>query len=156
MANFGHFWDFFPSSFSREIYVQWGSNQGKNAFQGRKNLFWAFLKKSQKWFRNKEAFQDLKKLFEGNLIIREAIIGIWLFARANILHVFSREIYVQWSSNQDKNSFQGLKKLFEANLLFALRTLESDYSPGRKYLMFFLEKYTSNEDQTKIKMLFKA
>ena len=100
---------FFQSPFSGEIYVQWGSNQDKNAFQGRKNLF------------------------EGNLVIRPANTGIWLFARANILHVFSREIYVQWSWNQDKNAFQGLMKLFEGNLLFARRTLESGYSPGRIY-----------------------
>ena len=119
LVKFGHFCDFFQSPLSREIYVRWSSNQDKNAFQG------------------------LKKLFEGNLVIRPAIIGIWLFARANILHVFSREIYVQWNSNEDKNAFQGLKKLFEGNLLFARRTLESDYAPGWIYFMYFLEKYTS-------------
>ena len=73
----------------------------------------------------------------------------WLFARADILHVFFRDIYVQWSSNQDKNAFQGLQKLFEGNLLFALRTLESGYSPERIYFMYFLEKYTFNDAKAK-------
>ena len=40
--------------------------------------------------------------------------------------------------------------------LFARRSLKSRYSPGRIYSMYFLEKYTSNEAQTKIKTLFKA
>ena len=43
----------------------------------------------------KNAFQSLKKVFKGNLVIPPAIIGIWLFAQANILRVFFREIYVQ-------------------------------------------------------------
>ena len=38
------FWVFFQSSFSREIYVQWSTNQDKNAFQGLKKLFRAILK----------------------------------------------------------------------------------------------------------------
>ena len=57
--------------------------------------FLSLFKKSQKWFKPKEAFQGLKKLFEENLVIRPAIIGIWLFARADIPHVFSRGIYAE-------------------------------------------------------------
>ena len=34
---------FFQSQFSRELYVQWSSNQPKNAFSGLKKLFSAFL-----------------------------------------------------------------------------------------------------------------
>ena len=83
------------------------------------------------------AFQGLKKLFEGNLLFPPGNTGIWLFARANILHVFSREINVQWSSNKDKNAFQVLRKLFESNMLFARRALESGYLPGRIYFMYF-------------------
>ena len=70
----------------------------------------------------KTVFKTLQELFEGNLLfkigrksskIRPVNTGIWLFARTNILYVFSQEIYVQWSSNQDENSFQGLKELLK-------------------------------------------
>ena len=32
LQKFGHFWDFFQSPFSGEIYVQWSSNEAKNDF----------------------------------------------------------------------------------------------------------------------------
>ena len=116
----------------------------------------SLFKKSQKWFRPKETFLDLKKLFEGNLLSARANTGIWLFDRVSILHVFSREIYVEWSSNQYKNAFKGRKKLFEGNPLFARGRLESGYSPGRIYFMYFIQNYTTNEVQINIKTIFKA
>ena len=39
----GQFWAFVQSQFSRELYVQWSSNQAKNAFSDLKKIFLAFL-----------------------------------------------------------------------------------------------------------------
>ena len=56
-----------------------------------------------------------------------------------------------------KIAFQGRKKLFSGESGYSPgRTLESGYSPGRICSIHFLEKYKSNEAQTKFKTLFKA
>ena len=139
-------------------------------------VYGTFLKVNflQKLVRPHEAqgkikrFSRLKETFWGNLFIRRAIIGIWLFAPANILHVFSREIYVQCSSNQDKNGFQALKELLKGICYSKMvqNRQKVNVNPltfsrnlailGTFFKVHFLEKYTCNEAQTKIKTLFKA
>ena len=47
-------------------------------------------------------------------------------------------------------------KLVENRQKFARWILESGYSPGRIYSMYFHKKYTYNEAQTKMKTVFKG
>ena len=167
--------------FFREIYVQWSSNQIKTLFKALRSLlrgicyspgehwnlvvrpgeytscifssnkrlmklkprqkrfsrpkepFLSLLKKSQKRFRRKEALHWLKKLFKGNLVT----------PRRSLESGYSPDEYTSCT-------------FFEGNQLFARRTMESGCSPRRIYFMYFLEKYTSRDAQTKLKTLFKA
>ena len=52
--KFGHFWDFFQSPFSRDIYIQWSSNDDKNAFQWPERSFSEPFEKISKMAQNRQ------------------------------------------------------------------------------------------------------
>ena len=73
------FWGaFFQSQCSRQLYVQWSSNQAKNAFNDQKKLFKAFL-------TNLKNRQKVKR-------------GLFSIP-------FFREFDVQWSLESAQNAF---------------------------------------------------
>ena len=81
---------------------------------------------------------------------------IWPFLRLFSKSIFSTNIRPRKPKRSYKR-FLRPKETYLRGIGYSLgRRLESGYSPGRIGSMHFLWNYTSNEAQTKLKMLFKA